>query len=155
MKVTSKSCSENFCTAFLPEKASSASRPSGVLPKSIDLEEAFSLLENTEEGEVILVVDDDPDFVDSLTELLSRRNRRVVGAHTGPEAIEKVEAGGISVLILDLRLPVLDGLEVYIELKRRGRVLPTIVVTAYTEEESDKIQLLVSVPAGLSTCGGW
>ncbi len=51
----------------------------------------------------------------------------------------------IDVLILDLRLPMLSGLEVYMELDRQGRRLPTIIVTAFAREEAamlDKLRTL-------------
>jgi len=90
-------------------------------------------------------VDDDPDFVDSTRELLEERGHVVLVARTGPEAIEKMEAEQVGFLILDLRLPVLNGLEVYIELKRRGRVVPTLIVTAYAKEEAEALERLSSL----------
>jgi CheY-like chemotaxis protein len=51
----------------------------------------------------------------------------------------------VDVLILDLRLPTLSGLEVCLELQRRGRSLPTILATAYAQEETamlDQLQTL-------------
>ena len=42
---------------------------------------------------------------------------------------------------MDLKLPVLDGLEVYLELKRRERELPTVLVTAYRTDEADSIDV--------------
>jgi DNA-binding response OmpR family regulator len=51
----------------------------------------------------------------------------------------------VDVLVLDLRLPVLHGLDVYMELKRRGRELPTILVTAYRTEEAKSIDALRSM----------
>lgn len=117
----------------------------GVLHKPIDWNKLFSLLERAAPDGIILVVDDDPNFVDSTRELLEERGHVVVVARTGPEAIEKMEAEQIGFLILDLRLPVLNGLEVYIELKRRGRVVPTLIVTAYAEEEAEALERLSSL----------
>ena len=47
--------------------------------------------------------------------------------------------------MLDLRLPVLSGLEVYMELKNRGRAMPTVIVTGYAEEEAASIDSLHSM----------
>ena len=51
----------------------------------------------------------------------------------GAAAIENVTAGGISVLVLDLGLPDIDGLDVMRDLIARGLAVPTVVVTARTD----------------------
>lgn len=112
----------------------------GVLQKPIDWDKAFSLLRRT--ARIILLVDDDPDFADSTIELLEEQGHVVQVARTGREAIEKMQEKKVRYLILDLRLPGLSGLEVYIELKKQGRVVPTIIATAYAEEEADALDQL-------------
>ncbi len=92
----------------------------------------------------VLVVDDD-DFAASVEEFLTDHGYRVLVARTGEEAVEKVLANGIDLLVLDLRLPVLSGFEVYLELKNRGRTVPTIIVTGYAVEEKDSIDALRSM----------
>jgi CheY-like chemotaxis protein len=69
-------------------------------------------------------------------------------ARNGQEAISRITSNGIDILILDLRMPVLGGLETYLELKRAGHVLPTIIVTAYADEEADNISTLRSLQVG-------
>ncbi len=117
----------------------------GVLHKPIERKALFSLLERAAPDGIILVVDDDSDFVDSIVDVLAERGNHVLVARNGEDALEKVEAEEVGLLILDLRLPVLNGLEVYLELKRRGRVVPTLIVTAYAKEEADAVQQLHSL----------
>lgn len=114
----------------------------GVLNKPLDHEKVLSVLESSKPSGIILVADDDPDFVQSLKIYLSQANYRVMVAYTGQDAVDRVVANGIDILILDLRLPVLSGLEVYLELKRRQCTLPTIIVTGYANEEVDSIDKL-------------
>jgi CheY-like chemotaxis protein len=114
----------------------------------------------------ILVVDDDLDHAESLAEilemeghevtiagsgeqLLSDNGYRALVANTGSEAIERAASEPVDVLVLDLRLPVLHGLDVYMELKRRRRELPTILVTAYRPEEAKSID----TPRSMSVAG--
>jgi two-component system response regulator HydG len=111
----------------------------GVLRKPFDTARMLGLLEHVKPGGVVLMADDDPDFVDSLELLLAGRGYQVVVARTGRDALSAVLADGIGILILDLKLPVLSGLEVYLELKRRNRALPTIIVTGYAAEEAGAI----------------
>jgi len=69
----------------------------------------------------------------------------VLVALNGAEAIEKVISSRPDLLLLDLRLPVMHGLDVYLELKKRDRLLPTIIVTAYPREEINAVNALKSL----------
>jgi two-component system response regulator HydG len=108
----------------------------GVLRKPFDTDRLLHMLEDVRPDGVILMADDDPDFVDSLRHLLTGKGYKVVVARTGEEAVGTILADGIDILVLDLKLPVLSGLEVYLELKHRNRILPTIIVTGYAVEEA-------------------
>ncbi len=55
---------------------------------------------------------------------------------SGREALEKAATDGVDCLILDLKMPVLSGLEVYVKLKEAGRSLPTIFVTGFPGERN-------------------
>jgi two-component system response regulator HydG len=114
----------------------------GVLRKPFDTARMLGMLEDVKPDGVILTADDDPDFVDSLRQLLTGNGYKVVVARTGQEALATILARGIDILVLDLKLPVLSGLEVYLELKRRNRALPTIIVTGYAVEESEAMDQL-------------
>jgi len=114
----------------------------GVLRKPFDTSRMMQMLEDVKPDGVILAADDDPDFVDGLQQLLAGNGYQVVVARTGEEALSTILADGIDILILDLKLPVLSGLEVYLELKRRNRALPTIIVTGYADEEAGAMDRL-------------
>lgn len=62
-------------------------------------------------------------------------------ARTGPEALEAID-GDANLLILDFDLPILSGPEVYLELKKRGCEVPTIVLAAQREEQSGEVDTL-------------
>lgn len=116
-----------------------------VLRKPFEIEEVLTLVREIEPRGIVLVADDDPDFAASAEQLLSDAGYRVLVANTGSQAIERATSEPVDVLVLDLRLPVLDGLDVYLELKRRGRELPTVLVTAYRTGEADSIDVLRSM----------
>ncbi len=116
----------------------------GVLEKPIGVEDLLQRIEGMEpeqEG-MVLVADDDPAFRESLVEVLKQRGYNVCVASTGEQAVERVMAGGIDVLALDLRLPLLSGLDVYLELKRRGKTLPTVIMSGHLNEESEAVSAL-------------
>ena len=85
----------------------------------------------------ILVVDDEPPIVDVLVYNLQRANYEVVVARDGKEALTKARQEEPDLIILDLMLPHLDGLEVCRAL-RRERDVPIIMLTA-RDSEVDRV----------------
>ena len=84
----------------------------------------------------VLVVDDEPIIRDSLAEFLTKEALRVVTAATGEDALRQLAQSRFDVLICDINLPGLDGLEV---LERVGRISPetfVVLITAYATVES-------------------
>lgn len=122
----------------------------GVLHKPIDSESLLKALRDANPAGVILVADDDPDFSQAMESTLAGAGYQVRIAGSGPEAVDLVLSGSFDVLLLDLRMPVLGGLEVYRELLRQGRSLPTIVMTGYEVEEAESIEQLRELSA--KTC---
>jgi PAS domain S-box-containing protein len=81
----------------------------------------------------ILVVDDDPDIVLALHDLLQHAGYRVHMAGTGAEALAKAKGESFSAVLLDLMLPDMDGLSVLTLLKEYDSTLPVIMLTAFVE----------------------
>src|ERR687892_2932795 len=78
----------------------------------------------------ILVVDDDPNILDVVSELLDMEGYKVTTAANGAEALAKLDEARPSLVLLDMRMPVLDGWGFARELKARGVQLPILVMTA-------------------------
>ncbi|MEE8270757.1 MAG: response regulator [Alphaproteobacteria bacterium] len=114
----------------------------GVLQKPLAIEILLAKLEEIKPEGMVLIADDDPFFCESVRAILKKQGYEVCIAGTGREALERVLAGGIDVMALDLQMPELSGLEVYLELKRLGRSLPTIIVTGHSMEELDALDML-------------
>jgi two-component system response regulator VicR len=85
----------------------------------------------------ILVVDDEPPIVDVLVYNLERANYEVLVARDGEEALSKAQLEQPDLIILDLMLPRMDGLEVCRAL-RRERDVPIIMLTA-RDSEVDRV----------------
>lgn len=79
----------------------------------------------------ILVVDDDPDILMLLRHLLERLGYAVSTATNGAQALATLAAAHPALVLLDLRLPRMDGLEVLKQLKQLAPELTVIVMTAY------------------------
>ena len=117
----------------------------GVLHKPVGSKEFIKALDAVKPSGIILVADDDPEFADGICNVLKDAGHNVITAHTCREAVQRAMSDAVDVLILDLRLPILSGLEVYVELKRQGRTVPTVIVTGFDIEEFDTIDELRSL----------
>ena len=82
----------------------------------------------------VLIVDDEPDICMGLGDFLKHDGYAVRTVHAGRDALHEVEGGQIGVVILDLGLPDLSGLEVLRGIKKLDPLLPVIVLTASTQE---------------------
>ncbi|MBL8361852.1 MAG: sigma-54-dependent Fis family transcriptional regulator [Rubrivivax sp.] len=79
----------------------------------------------------ILVVDDEPHMRRVLEIALSKLGHRVLAAGNGREAADLVQADTPDLVITDLRMPVMDGLELLSWLRRHEFEMPVIVITAH------------------------
>jgi two-component system OmpR family response regulator len=88
----------------------------------------------------ILFVDDDPHLGDVVVYALEREGFRVTAARDGEEALLRVRGGGIDLIVLDVTMPELDGLEVCrrVRAQEATRALP-IVFLSSRDEEIDKV----------------
>jgi two-component system, OmpR family, KDP operon response regulator KdpE len=90
----------------------------------------------------VLIVDDDPSLLKALRIGLTARGDDVLVAHSGAEAINQVALSGPDLVILDLGLPDLDGLEVCRRVREFSEV-PILVLSAYGDERR-KVEALDS-----------
>ena len=92
-------------------------------------------------AETILVVDDDADILDLLEMSITSDGFNVITAANGPNALSKAKANAPDLILLDLMMPDMDGIEVINRLKADSgtRTIPVIMLTARTQT-SEKIQ---------------
>jgi len=76
-------------------------------------------------------VDDEPDMRIALTHALSHSGYSVESASSGLEALEKLEADKFSLIITDVKMPGMSGIEVLGKVKKRSPKIPVIMITAY------------------------
>ncbi|HEX9798723.1 MAG TPA: response regulator [Thermoanaerobaculia bacterium] len=90
----------------------------------------------------ILVVDDEPQIRKFLEISLRSQGYAVAEAATGREGLERLATGGADLLILDLGLPDLDGIDVLVELRQWSTV--PVIVLSVRASESEKVGALDS-----------
>jgi DNA-binding NtrC family response regulator len=79
----------------------------------------------------LLLVDDEEQFVETLSERLSMRDYDVTTSLTGENAIEKIKNFNFDVVILDVRLPGIEGTEVLREIKSLKPLTEVIMLTGH------------------------
>jgi len=87
----------------------------------------------------LLVIEDDPRVADFLVRGLKAEGYGVQLARTGPEGLELARSGEQALLVLDLMLPGLNGLELCQTLRAEGRHVPVLMLTAMSTTE-DKVR---------------
>jgi DNA-binding response OmpR family regulator len=85
----------------------------------------------------LLIVDDDPDICRALRIYLSAENYEIYEAHTGKEALEALHANHIDLILMDIMMPQMDGIEATERIRTESNV-PVIILSA-KGEETDKI----------------
>ncbi len=96
----------------------------------------------------ILVVDDEPDVVEYLSDLLENAGWQPVGAGNGVEAVLKVLDGACDIVLMDIRMPKLDGINALRIIKRINPALPVIMFTG----QAGQGDMYESTRLGAFTC---
>ena len=87
--------------------------------------------------EKLLIVDDEPDMLKLLSMIIRERTPyEAVTTNNPHEAVELAKKGGFALVITDLKMPGLDGIEVLEAIRRMDEDIPVIFITAYSSVES-------------------
>jgi DNA-binding response OmpR family regulator len=84
----------------------------------------------------LLIVDDEPDTCENLSDIFSEFGYRVDVAHDGLSALKLIDHNVYDLALLDLKMPGMNGLELYREIRRRASGTVAIVVTAYASSDT-------------------
>jgi DNA-binding NtrC family response regulator len=84
----------------------------------------------------VLIVDDERDFRESLVRRLQRRSVDATGVASGEAALEHLAGQPVDVVVLDVKMPGLNGVETLREIKRRHPVVEVILLTGHASVDS-------------------
>lgn len=84
----------------------------------------------------VLIIDDEADFLRSLTRVLGRRGLTVIPASSGEEGLAILDREEVDVAVIDLKMPGLSGVETLRELKKRRPEVQAIILTGHATVET-------------------
>jgi len=87
-------------------------------------------------GSRVLLVDDEVVFTTNMSKLLTSRGYRVTAVNSGDEAIRALEQSDFDVVVLDLKMPGMDGLATLKEIKKLGLFTETLILTGHGSIDS-------------------
>jgi len=97
----------------------------------------------------VLFVDDEDELVSAVVERLGLRGIRAVGATSGVEALERMDAEGFDVVVLDVKMPGLGGLDVVRHINRRHPGMKVVLMTGHGSVEDSETGLSLGAVAYL------
>jgi two-component system response regulator HydG len=113
----------------------------GSLRKPLDFDELFDLItQATGKGAMILVADDDENTCANMQEILKDRGFRVRVAYDGNTAVEQAKQNNFDIMLLDMKMPELNGLETYLAIREFRPKVVAIVITGHRHEMNDLIK---------------
>ncbi len=113
------------------------------LKKPLDFEQLFITIENAiPGGAMILVVDDDEYLCQNLMDILSQKGYRVSFATDSTAAVEKVQKDVYDILLLDMKLPPLNGFETYLTIRRICPGIVVVIITGFMTEMETMINMV-------------
>jgi len=96
----------------------------------------------------LLVIDDESDALELFKDLFTKKGYGVECAQGGADALAFVESNIVDAILLDIRMPVMDGIEVLTKLKEMKPEIPVVMLTAYGYDDNLINKALDSGAAG-------
>jgi len=106
----------------------------GALGKPLNFDELFALLERAGAGSgAMVLLADDENLCANMKDILEDRGYRVRVAHDGGMAVEQARKNNFDIMLLDMKMPVLNGLETYLAIRDFRPDVVAIMITGYPQ----------------------
>lgn len=112
----------------------------GIIYKPLDIEKTLLTIEEVKkkkEGMLIMVVDDEPGIAKTLRAILENKGHHVGIASNGEEAIGIAKEKLHDILFIDMKLPTINGLQTYLEIKKIYPEVIAVMMTGYRQEMAE------------------
>jgi CheY-like chemotaxis protein len=118
----------------------------GVLDKPLDISQLLAFFGSLIRHRMIAIVDDDPAFCKTLGEILVQRGFKVMQV-TDPHADVELMTVDSQVILLDMKLNHISGLDVLRNIRDRFPSLPVVLITGYRQEMANSIEAALQISA--------
>ncbi|MBD3206685.1 response regulator, partial [Candidatus Bathyarchaeota archaeon] len=105
--------------------------------KPLQVDQVIELVEKMEKGGLVLLTDDDPTTCETVIDFLKLEGYKIAAAKTGEEAVEAAKRREFDVILIDIKLPIMNGLETFRALKKTDPEVKAIMITGYPQEVGD------------------
>jgi DNA-binding NtrC family response regulator len=83
----------------------------------------------------VLFVDDEVEFLETLLKRMKKRDLQVSGVNSGEEALDFLDQNRVDVVVLDVKMPGMDGIQALREIKRLHPIIEVIMLTGHASVE--------------------
>lgn len=142
-----------FMTAFSVEDLIKEAIKEGayaVIKKPFDIDTVVNMIEKSRDGALLTVVDDDPNIGKTMKNVLEKKGYSITTCLTGEEAIALAKDRPRDIFFIDMKLPVFNGLETYLEIKKVNPKAVVVMMTAYRQEVDELVRQ--SIEEGAYAC---
>jgi two-component system response regulator HydG len=123
----------------------------GIWYKPVEINKVIELVENTpKKGALLLIIDDDLSSCETLVDILQKKGFRLSQVSSGEEALRSIKEKSFDLVFIDVKMPVMNGLETYLELRKIRPHIKAIMITAYRQEVDSIVE--EAIRNNLYTC---
>ena len=101
-------------------------------------------------GKTILIAEDEENNYRYLEMILSKTRANILHAENGIEVVEKCKNNKIDMVLMDIKMPLMDGLEATRQIRKFKKKMPIIALTAYAMENNEEVSLEAGCNAYIS-----
>jgi CheY-like chemotaxis protein len=132
-----------FMTAFSIEDLIKETVNAGayaMIKKPFDIDTIINMIEKSKKGFLLAIVDDDPNAGKAMKSILERKGYSITTCLTGEEAIVLAKDRPRDIFFIDMKLPVLNGLETYLNIRKVNPEAVVVMMTGYRQEMDDMVK---------------
>ncbi|KKN09034.1 hypothetical protein LCGC14_1050610 [marine sediment metagenome] len=124
----------------------------GIIYKPINIKNLLAIIEKLLRNIRILIVDDNSNFCVIFKDELEDMNYPTIVKYNGKQAIDYIKENSIDIIFIDVKMPGLNGLELYLAIKKLKPNLDAVIITGYQNEMTVLHQINLAFKKNLYAC---
>ena len=112
----------------------------GIIYKPLNIDDFLNIIEKIEKKPFILIVDDDPHFCETLKDDLEEMKYNISVSYNGKQAISYIKENDVDIILIDVKMPELNGLELFLTIREIKSKITGIMITGYHSEVKNLVE---------------